>query len=148
MYVKVTDGNGERYSVSQLRKDQPNTSFPANPSDELLANFNVYPLVEANPNVGANQKKVHSWTPELIDSVWTLNHQAVDMSVSEIAARDAVTAANVREARDKLLAEVDWTGASDLTMSSDMTAYRQALRDIPAHEDFPNLADSDWPTKP
>jgi hypothetical protein len=29
-----------------------------------------------------------------------------------------------------------------------MTTYRQALRDITTHADWPNLADSDWPTKP
>ena len=25
--------------------------------------------------------------------------------------------------------------------------YRTALRDIPAHEDWPELVDADWPTK-
>ena len=61
---------------------------------------------------------------------------------------DAVTAASVRTKRDTLLAETDWTGMSDVTMASAMTTYRQALRDITDHSDFPNLEDSDWPTKP
>jgi hypothetical protein len=29
-----------------------------------------------------------------------------------------------------------------------MTTYRQALRDLPSHTNWPNLADADWPTKP
>jgi len=29
-----------------------------------------------------------------------------------------------------------------------MTTYRQALRDLPTHENWPNLEDADWPTKP
>lgn len=44
----------------------------------------------------------------------------------------------VRELRNKLLAETDWAGASDVTMSDAMRTYRQALRDIPQQADFPN----------
>ena len=64
------------------------------------------------------------------------------------ATLDANTASGVRSQRDTLLAETDWTGMSDVTMVSAMTTYRQALRDITAHADFPNLDDNDWPTKP
>ena len=35
----------------------------------------------------------------------------------------------LRETRNNLLAKTDWTANSDLTMSSAMTTYRQALRD-------------------
>ena len=64
------------------------------------------------------------------------------------AGLDAVTAASVRSKRDTLLAETDWTGMSDVTMASAMTTYRQALRDITDHADFPYLEGSAWPTKP
>jgi hypothetical protein len=43
-----------------------------------------------------------------------------------------------RQYRNKLLAETDWAGASDVTMSDAMRTYRQALRDIPQQADFPN----------
>ena len=36
---------------------------------------------------------------------------------------------NLREKRNNLLAKTDWTANSDVTMSSEMTTYRQALRD-------------------
>ena len=36
---------------------------------------------------------------------------------------------NLRQTRNSLLAKTDWTANSDLTMSSAMTTYRQALRD-------------------
>ena len=55
-------------------------------------------------------------------------------------------AAEEREKRNALLAETDYFGASDVTMSSDMTAYRQALRDVPQQKDFPTSIN--WPTKP
>ena len=55
---------------------------------------------------------------------------------------------SVRTDRDQRIALTDWTGMSDVTMTAEMTAYRQALRDITAHESFPNLQDSDWPVSP
>ena len=56
---------------------------------------------------------------------------------------------NLREQRNQLLIETDWYGMSDVTMDSDMTVYRQALRDItkqtPADDMLSNIT---WPTKP
>ncbi len=37
--------------------------------------------------------------------------------------------AKLRFKRNNLLAKTDWTANSDVTMSSEMTTYRQALRD-------------------
>ena len=39
----------------------------------------------------------------------------------------------LRMERDRLLAETDFYGNSDVTMSSEMETYRQALRDMPAN---------------
>ena len=56
--------------------------------------------------------------------------------------------AAVRKTRDEKIAATDWTGMSDVTMSAEMATYRQALRDITTHDNFPNLADEDWPVAP
>ena len=61
---------------------------------------------------------------------------------------DDATAERNRDTRDAKLAETDWWGASDNTMTQAQTDYRQALRDITTHANWPNLADDDWPTKP
>ena len=61
----------------------------------------------------------------------------------------------LRVERDRLLAETDWTALGDVTMSSAMKTYRQALRDLPANSD-PKLASDGtldmssvkFPTKP
>ena len=55
--------------------------------------------------------------------------------------------AGVRTDRDRRIALTDWTALSDVTMTADMTTYRQALRDITAHANFPDLDAEDWPTK-
>ena len=54
----------------------------------------------------------------------------------------------IRTDRDSRIALTDWTGMSDVTMAADMATYRQALRDITAHADFPDLDAEDWPTEP
>jgi len=57
--------------------------------------------------------------------------------------------ARLRETRNKLLAETDFYGNSDVTMSDDMTTYRQALRDLPAGKDTVDKCENaTWPTKP
>ena len=57
--------------------------------------------------------------------------------------------ANLREQRNQLLVETDWYGMSDVAMDSDMTVYRQALRDItkqtPSDDALSNIT---WPKKP
>jgi len=57
--------------------------------------------------------------------------------------------ARLRERRNILLAETDFYGNSDVTMSDDMTTYRQALRDLPAGKDTVDKCENaTWPTKP
>ena len=59
---------------------------------------------------------------------------------------DGRALASMREDRNRRLADTDWYGVSDLTMSADMTTYRQDLRDLPASVE--NSEDVVWPTKP
>jgi len=53
---------------------------------------------------------------------------------------------SIRNQRDRLLRECDWWGSSDVTMSDAQTAYRKALRDLPASESNPD--DIVYPDKP
>tara|TARA_Y100000994_G_scaffold210597_1_gene184561 strand:- start:22 stop:306 length:285 start_codon:yes stop_codon:yes gene_type:complete len=64
------------------------------------------------------------------------------------AGADDRTAAKYRSTRNNLLAETDWMANQDVTMTDAMSNYRQALRDLPTHSNWPNLENSDWPTKP
>jgi hypothetical protein len=61
---------------------------------------------------------------------------------------DAKAAESVRTQRGAKLAETDWTALTDVTMAAEMATYRQALRDITEHANFPYLEDSDWPVAP
>ena len=65
-------------------------------------------------------------------------------------AADQIAAKNHRATRNTLLAECDWTQGRDVVLSNDAEwkTYRQALRDLPNHSNFPNLTEEDYPTKP
>lgn len=52
----------------------------------------------------------------------------------------------LRAERNRRIAETDWWASSDLTMSAERTAYRQALRDIT--DTYTSLDDVVWPDKP
>jgi len=57
--------------------------------------------------------------------------------------------ANLREKRNRLLADTDYYALSDVTMSDDMKTYRQNLRDLPAGKDTVEKCDNaTFPTKP
>ena len=55
----------------------------------------------------------------------------------------------LRQKRNALLAETDWWGASDNTMTADQTKYRKDLRDLTSGLDtIEKVANVTWPTKP
>jgi len=57
--------------------------------------------------------------------------------------------ANMRSKRNSLLAATDFYALSDVTLSSDMTTYRQALRDLTNGLDTINKINNKvYPTKP
>jgi len=57
--------------------------------------------------------------------------------------------ATLRDKRNRLLAETDFYGNSDVSMSDAMTTYRQALRDLPAGKNtVDSCENATWPTKP
>ena len=95
----------------------------------------------------ANDNWVQKWT-ETDMFADTEDKTKAEQETEYQAGLDADAAKAVRSQRDGLLAETDFYALSDVTMSDEMTTYRQALRDISLHESFPNLEKDDWPTKP
>ena len=89
-----------------------------------------------------------------------INGNQVQFTAEEETARDneeaawanaapARALADLRSKRNRLLAETDFYGNSDVTMSDDMKTYRQALRDLPAGKDTVDKCNNaTWPTKP
>lgn len=77
-------------------------------------------------------------------SDWGTTWSAVKAKADELKAAEPMRL--LRAERDRLIAETDWWASSDLTMTAERTAYRQALRDIT--DSATSLDDVTWPTKP
>ena len=89
-----------------------------------------------------------------------INGNVVQFTAEEEAAQDALEATwaeqaparaldRLRQKRNRLLAETDFYGNSDVTMSDDMKTYRQALRDLPAGKDTVEKGENaTWRAKP
>ena len=83
--------------------------------------------------------------------------EEINAKIAELKAEEP--ARQVREIRDRLLAESDWTQNRDVVLLNDTTwkQYRQDLRDLPASASFTPKLDSNgnldmssvtWPLKP
>jgi len=88
----------------------------------------------------ANGSAIESSDPDDWGTTWS----AVSAKQTELTAAEPM--AEVRAERDRLIAETDWWASSDITMTDAQTAYRQALRDVPASAT--SIDDAVWPTKP
>lgn len=152
MYVKVINGDIDvyPYSEGQLRRDNPKVSFPRRMSDAMLQDWGVYSVTVADKPTYTDrtQKVSQDATPSLVNNVWVLGWSVSDKTSEDIAKYDNTKELENRMRRDKKLTETDWWASSDLTMTAEQTAYRQALRDITAHANWPHLSESDWPVKP
>jgi hypothetical protein len=73
-----------------------------------------------------------------------IDQALVDAARSELNVQNAWK--SLRTKRNQLLAETDYLALADHTLSADMTAYRQALRDLPSNTT--DVANPVWPTKP
>ena len=80
--------------------------------------------------------------------------QIVDMTPEEEALKlqeekDYIAIGNLRDKRNRLLAETDWMANSDVTMSDNWKTYRQELRDLPSGLDTVEKVEAkEFPTKP
>ena len=149
MYIKTLNDTIAvfPYSVAALKKDNRLTSFPQKITDELLAEWDVYPVAYADkPPQAHDIKAVSNDVPTLIDGVWTLGWTVRGLTADEIASEEALA----RLERDELLAQCDWTQLPDSPLDSTTKAswatYRTALRDVTEQSGFPT--DITWPTAP
>jgi len=157
---------GEVKSQGEWRAAFPNMSLPRVWTSNVCDAMNIDPVL-ASPaaTTSAYQTSVRDGVEQDSNGNWVQRFVARDMFADTTdddgvtttkaeheaayqATLDANTATANRSTRDAKLAETDFYALSDVTMSSEMTTYRQALRDITAHENWPNLEDADWPTAP
>jgi len=93
-------------------------------------------MADTGTRVNLQTGQVETFTVSADEMSWRL-------SVDELAAESLQM---LRQERNTKLAETDYLALSDNTLSSEMSAYRQALRDIT--DTYQSLDTVVWPTKP
>lgn len=156
---------GEVKSQGQIRLDNKNMSLPRVWTANVCDALGVDPVLAApapEPSAAyksvvrngavqdANGNWVQAWVEREMFTEYTDENGDVQTVAAQKTAYDtennATLAAGARAKRDELLKETDHYGLSDVTMSTEMTTYRQALRDVPQQTDFPGTIS--WPEKP
>jgi len=147
MYIKITNDIPENYTIGQLRRDNPNISFPKTISNEILTRFDVYTYTqESQPSIDEKTQKLEDGGFVEQDGNWLKTWNIVEKTPEELAEWIESKKQQVRSQRDTLIAQTDYLSLSDNTLSPEMSAYRQVLRDITTQEGFPESVS--WPTKP
>ena len=147
MYLRIIDETiTYPYSISQLRNAYPNVSLPAELTDTALMDWGVY-VVTPTPMPTDYTKNITEGTPVLTDGVYYQNWIQTNASQTEIDYRLENQWFIVRETRNQLLAECDWTQLSDIsqTIKDLWSTYRQQLREITNQSNPFNIQ---WPVKP
>lgn len=161
---------GEVRTQGQWRSANPNTSLPRVWKAATLDALNLDPVLRSPAaTVGQYQTSARDGVVQDANGNWVENYVARDMfsdttetdddgnvvtttkaqhEAAYQATLDDKAAEAVRKQRDDLIAATDYFALTDVTMDADMTSYRQALRDITDHVNFPYLEEADWPVKP
>jgi hypothetical protein len=85
MYIKLTNGQPEIYSIGQLRRDNPQVSFPKTPSNELLAEYDIYPVTQTESPQFTEAEVVESaGYIQLSDGTWTTAWTVRSMTIVEL----------------------------------------------------------------
>lgn len=157
--------SGEVLTQGQIRKLNSNTSLPRVWDANVCSALGIDPVLAApKPEVTGYTQAIRNGATQDANGNWVQAWSVVDMFADTTedgvtttkaeheaayqADLDAKAAASVRTTRDAKLAETDWTALTDVTMAAEMTTYRQALRDITTHANFPDLEETDWPVAP
>ena len=152
-YIKLA--TGEVKTQGEWRAANKHVSLPKVWKAATLESLGLTPVLAApKPSVTELQRvesagtttdalgnTVEAWA--VVDKYATLLEDGyvvkskVEQEEEHLAAIVAAAAASKRRERDEALAATDWMAMSDVTMPADVTSYRQSLRDLPTHADFP-----------
>lgn len=155
LFIRLVDGapTGSPVMEQNFRHLFPNTSFSRYFTADEVEPFG-YGIWDysSQPELTRYQKAVEVAPVRAPNGVWRQSWSVVDMDDAEKRAVDATQAARVRNQRSVKLLETDWEVVKcyeeGVAVIESTKRYRQALRDITQHANFPYLNDGDWPQKP
>lgn len=136
------------YALHMLSIDEPGTSFPAILSDQLLTEFQIFPVeIDSRPDTTYMQDTFRQ-DPIFEDGKWVQHWEVIEVTSDVIQTRIEERSINVRNTRNKLLQTCDWTQSRDIpdNIATLWQPYRQQLRDITTQSGYP--FDIVWPMEP
>lgn len=133
MHAAAQEGASQAKTFWDSINNLPDSVTPT--SSTGTAKNRVYTDAPSFDNL--TQEATFTWVES--DDAFTQTWTVADKS-------DDAKSESIRAKRNSLLFNTDFYALSDVTMSSEMTAYRQALRDVPQQSGFPSSVD--WPTEP
>ena len=153
---------GKVMTKAEVKAANPTISAPKIWNEMVYDAYNIDPILQGVPaTTTAYQISVRNGEEQNENGEWVQRFVAQDMyqdieggqtkeqQEADYQARlDNEQAKAVRATRNKRLLETDWWAVADRTMTSEQTAYRAALRDLPTNSNWPWLEEGDWPTKP
>lgn len=100
MYIKLENNIPRKYSIEQLRADNPDTSFPKDMPQELLAAWGVFPLhPTSQPSVDYTKNVVEGTPVQDVRGRWVQHWDIVDADPAQVIERQAANVQNIRELR-------------------------------------------------
>ena len=166
---------GELKTQGEVRRMHSNTSLPKVWDANVCTALGIDPVLAApKPETTGYTQAVRNGATQDANGNWVQAWSVVDMFADTTedgvtttkaeheaayqARLDSEAANSVRTQRDRLLAECDWVTVKAVDQNAQDSLgiqvpqvwldYRQALRDITNHADFPHLTDEAWPTAP
>jgi hypothetical protein len=143
MHIKLTNGVPAKYTLGQLRRDNPNISFPKRITNEMLASYDVYPYTVQGVNHDPITQTKSEGELSQLNGQWVLSMVAENLPIEQAERQ-------IRLKRDEDLQQTDWLVVKSYERSenipSEWEIYRQELRDVTDQSGFPY--DVAWPAKP
>lgn len=148
-YLRIIDGEiTYPYTVKDLYRDEKNTSFKSGMSTSDLEEWGMYE-VSITPMPTDYTKTTTEGTPEYVSGSYQQVWIETDATAEELSAKIELKWQEIREHRNTLLSECDWTQFQDSPVTgsklTEWQTYRQSLRDITSNENPFTLV---WPTQP
>ena len=164
MLAKIENGLVTKWPLGEqyVRTEYPNISFAFPLTQEILSEIGFAKFQYSDkPTVNKLIQEAIETTPVLSDGIAIQSWEIIEKYseeekikiLSDYQSKELEqNKQSIREIRDIKLKESDWmvirSVETGINIDEEWINYRQQLRDITTHVNFPNLQDSDWPTEP